>query len=131
MPTSTQLGIGRVIRDVGLIELIANAGGVLVGLMLGGSLTTEEGINAFLGIVLILGTILLIVGFFISGVRIDAKSRWQHLTRVAIGVIVVTLVLNSLLLNAAISGLGVLISVVQTFLAMAIGGAAANAFKRS
>ena len=88
----------------------------------------KDDLIAFL---LIFGTLALIIGFVWSGAKVSRAIRWKHLFYVAIGTIVATLIINSLVLWVPISILAVAVACIQTFVAMGIGGAIANAIKEA
>ncbi|HLZ59755.1 MAG TPA: hypothetical protein VKR06_22630 [Ktedonosporobacter sp.] len=132
--TLSPFSIGKSLIHVGVIQLLANVVGFILGLVIGatGQVDTMTP-ETFMMIILVVGSCLLIIGFAISGAKVSKAYRWQHLFYVALGVLMSTLLVNYLLLNAVMhlevpfdfSSLAV--GVLQTFGCMGIGGAIANA----
>jgi hypothetical protein len=78
-------------------------------------------------VTIVFGTIALMIGFLVIGLRVERATRWLHLTYVALGIVVTTLLLNWLvgvLRPTSVSGLvaAVIFALVQTFVGMGIGG---------
>ncbi len=124
-PSTLPFSFGRVLIHIGVLQLVLN----FVGFILGFTFAATGQYNDLVPLILLVGTIGLIVGFAWAGARVNKAVRWKHLLYVAIGVAIVTLVTNSLILQAPITGLALIFAFFQTFVAMGIGGAIASAFK--
>jgi hypothetical protein len=74
--------------------------------------------------ILLVGTAILIGSFYVIGTKLDRSILWKHLTWVSLGVVLVTLLID-LVLQLQITGLTIVLALLQTFLAMWIGGALA------
>lgn len=125
----TQVEFGRVLRDIGIVQLVANMGTAIFGFAMGLD-GAPVGSSAFIIGILFLGLLLGGIGFFISGLLTEPAKRWRHLMHVAIGVVIATLVLNSLLLGTPITALVIAVALIQTSIAMGAGGALAGVVKR-
>jgi hypothetical protein len=123
--SNTSFSFGRVLIHIGILQLVVNIVGFIVGFTVG---VTRQ-YDAFYLSILFFGTISAIIGFAWVGARVNKAFRWKHLFFVAIGVAIVTLFLNSLVLQTSITLAALIFAFMQTFLAMGIGGAIASAFK--
>jgi hypothetical protein len=121
------LNYGAILRHVGIIQFILNIVGFIIGYSMGATGASQESI--LVGVILI-GTIVLIAGFFWSGLTVDKPLRWKHLAIVAAGVGITTLVINSIILQQPITLLGIGFAIVQNSVSMGIGGLIANSLKR-
>lgn len=130
----SSFNIGKALIHVGVIQLIANVAGFIIGVVVGSAMiqdptaTLEDAMDSIILVTLIVGSILLIVCFAISGSKVDRAHRWQHLFFVAVGVMVSTLLINSFLLNAVMGAdlpldfQTLVVSAIQSFVCMIIGG---------
>jgi len=126
MPTNS-VNLGTAIRHVGILQLCLNLVGLLVGVTLGLAGSDE---NILIAAILLVGTIVLAIGFWISGSLVNRSIRWTHLVYVAIGTLITTLFLNSLLLQQPLTGQILIVGMMQTFGTMVIVGVVLNALKR-
>ena len=127
-PATAKVNPGTVLKHIGIIQLVLNLTGFVLGLLLAGPVESGAiSVDTFLILVIVLGTIGLIVFFAWFGARVPKAIRWRHLTYVAVGVIVTTLLMNSLLLGVPITAVAIGVACVQTFIAMAIGAGIAGA----
>lgn len=122
------VNFGTVVKHVGVLQLCANLVAFLTSVILVVAGANETSIIV---IVLILGTIVSAVGFLISGSLVNHSVRWTHLIFVAIGTLIFSLALNSLLLQQPLSSEGLILGAVQVFGTMALAGVLLNALKRS
>jgi hypothetical protein len=121
------VNLGKVIIQVGILQLIVNVVGLVVGLVVGAAVgssggSEETAITAVILILIPVGTLAEIIAFYVIGVRVVRSVRWRHLTYVALGTIVLTVLVNSLFLQTAPTVLSFAVACAQTFLAMGIGG---------
>ena len=123
--TVERFSIGKVLIQVGVLQLVLNLVGFIIGFAYGAAGIVDPA--AYIGAILIVGTIIAIIGFAIIGRRVSKTFRWKHLIYVAIGVSITTLVINSLFLQ--ITTAAIIFAFIQTFFAMGIGGVIANAMK--
>ena len=121
------INYGAILRHIGILQFILNIIGFIVGYSMGASGATQESI---LVSVILIGTIVLIAGFFWSGLTVEKSLRWKHLALVAVGVGITTLVVNSIILQQPITLLGIGFAILQNSVSMAIGGLIANSLKR-
>lgn len=130
-PAAVKVNPGTVLTHIGIIQLVLNLSGFVLGLLLAGSVNSGAmSADTFLVLLIVVGTIGLVVFFAWFGARVPKAIRWRHLTYVAIGVIVTTLLLNSLLLGTPITALAIGVACLQTFVAMAIGAGIAGAVSK-
>jgi hypothetical protein len=124
------INYGRVVIDIGLLQLVGNLSGLVVGSLIGGALggtTSFEAIMAAVQITnLIVGTIVLSAGYFWRGLSVDRSVRWKHFFLVAIGVGVTTVLVNSLILPIPFTFGTLLFALAQSFICMGIGTTLAN-----
>lgn len=120
------VNFGTTIRHVGVLQLCLNLIGLLIGAALG---LAGASLTSILVATLIIGTIVLAVGFWISGSLVYRSIRWTHLIYVAIGTLIVTLILNSLVFQQPITSAGLILGLLQTFGAMIIAGVLLNTIK--
>jgi hypothetical protein len=125
------INYGRALIDIGILQLILNLAGFVIGYSIGAALsgtTSVENIFAIVYIVILLvGTILLSIGFFWRALLVDRSVRWKHFSLVAVGVALTTLVINLLILQGVGLGGGALVfAFAQTFVCMGIGVGLAN-----
>jgi hypothetical protein len=125
---------GRVLMHVGIFQLIVNVVGFIIGFTIGFALVSSgQSLDSagsqllILLVTIVFGTIALMIGFLVIGLRVERATRWLHLTYVALGIVVTTLLLNWLvgvLRPTSVSGLvaAVIFALVQTFVGMGIGG---------
>lgn len=123
-PSSASFNPGTALKQIGIIQLIGNLMGFILGLVM-----YNASIGAFILTLLIVGTIVLTGCFFWAGMLVNRAIRWKHLTYVAVGVAITTLVVNSLLLQMPVQAAHIIVAFLQTFTAMGIGGLFANAVK--
>lgn len=122
-PLSSEINYGIALRHIGILQFALNIVGFILGFSMG---TTGASIDSIIVAVLIIGTILLIVGFIWSALLVEKSIRWKHLFAVAIGVVITTLVINSIFLQAPISLANLLFAFAQSFASMGVGGYIAN-----
>ena len=123
---TTGVNYGTVLKHIGILQFVLNIFGFLLGLSMG---STGASMDTIIVAGLFLGTILLSIGFVWSALKVDRAVRWKHLFAVAIGVIITTLVINSIVLQTPISGLAVFVAILQSLISMVIGGLIANRLK--
>ena len=118
--TTASVNYGTVLIHIGIIQLIGNVMGLIIGFftlrLFGASLGT------YYSTVFIVNTVVLVVCFIWSGTKVDRAIVWKHLTYVSIGIVIVDLLIDTLF-GAAISGPVVVYTLIQTFVAMGIAGA--------
>jgi MFS family permease len=136
----SSFNVGKSLIHVGVIQLIANIAGFIIGALVGSAMlqdptaTLEDAMDSFILVALIVGSILLIVCFAVSGSKVDRAHRWQHLFFVAAGVMVSTLLINYFLLNTVMGAdlpldfQTLAVSAIQPFVCMVIGGWIADSF---
>ncbi len=122
---------GQVLIHIGLLQFAVNIVGFIIGFTVGalGASTgaSEASINnTTIALVLLFGSLTYIVYFFFIGMRLEPAIRWRHLSYVALGTALLTVVVNSLLLQTAISVAAILFALIQTFVTMGIGGGLAS-----
>jgi hypothetical protein len=125
-PPVPVFSFGRVLIHIGILQLIVNVVGFVIGFILGAA----GQVNALIPAILFFGTIALIIGFVWVGTRVNKAFRWKHLIYVAIGVAIITVLINALILQTSITAAALIFAFIQTFIAMGIGGAIANAVKK-
>jgi hypothetical protein len=114
---------GLALRQIGILQLVINLVGLIVGFAMGTVGGTMEGA---LVAILFIGTLLLIAGFVWVGLSVRRAVRWRHMITVAIGVAVITVVINAIILQIPLTMLAFVFAMAQTFISMGIGGAIAN-----
>ena len=122
---------GQVLIHIGLLQFAVNVVGFIIGFTvatLGAtSGASEASINSTtIALVLLFGSLTAIVFFFFIGMRLERAIRWRHLSYVALGTALLTVVVNSLFLQTAISIAAIIFALIQTFVAMGIGGGLAS-----
>jgi hypothetical protein len=129
-----RVNYGRVLLHVGVFQFIVNIVAFVIGFLLGtllylaGQSTESQGsIVLFNLVILVLGTLGLIIGFLIIGLRVERSVRWLHMTYVALGVAASTLLINWLTgafdpSNPTARIAAPIVALVQTFVGMGIGG---------
>ena len=123
IPSSGGVSFGRALRQVGILQLVVNLAAFVVGVVMGGSgADVEVVILAFLFI----GTLLLIAGFVWVALPLERAVMWRHLIIVALGVSIITVVINAIILQVPFAITSFLVALVQTFISMGIGGAIAK-----
>lgn len=127
--SSTQIEFGRVLRDVGIVQLLANIGTVIFGFTVGmGGGQVDP--SAFLIGIFFIGLLLAVIGFFVAGLLSAPATRWRHLSYVGAGAVVTTLIFNSLLIGIPITGVNVVVALFQTAIAVGAGGGLAGLVRR-
>jgi len=133
-PPSPSVNFGAVLIHIGILQFVVNVVGFVIGFTValagttaGASTTAIQGIEIIL--VLVCGTLVAITAFLIIGLRVDTAVRWQHLLFVALGTVVLTLLVNSLLSGVALTAAAIVFAFIQTLVAMGIGGGLAMLFK--
>jgi len=122
-PAGDAVNFGLILRHIGILQFILNIVGFLLGLGMG---LTGASFESILVAVLFVGTILLSIGFAWSGQKVPKAFRWQHLSWIAIGVAITTLLINSIFMQTPITGLAIVVAFLQSFISMGIGGFVAN-----
>jgi hypothetical protein len=132
--TRRGVNYGRVLLHIGVFQLAVNMVGFVIGFLLGallyaaGQSTTSEGANAlFFLVILVFGTLALITGFLIIGLRVERSIRLRHMTYVALGLATTTIIINWLAGVLRPTSVGVVIgavifALIQTFFGMGVGG---------
>ena len=125
---------GRVLLHIGVFQLAINVVTFVIGFLLGallyvaGQSTTSAGASAlFFLVTLVFGTLALIAGFLIIGLRVERSIRWLHMTYVALGLAVTTVLINWWAgvfhpTNVAAVIVALIGALIQTFFGMGIGG---------
>jgi hypothetical protein len=133
-PPAPSVNFGAVLIHIGILQFVVNVVGFVIGFTVGAALSgtgasAETVYNIVLLLVLIFGTLVAIIAFLIIGLRVDTATRWQHLVFVALGTVILTLLVNSLLGAQALTPAAIVFAFVQTFVAMGIGGGLAMVFR--
>jgi hypothetical protein len=133
-PSATSVDFGAVLIHIGLLQFAVNVVGFVIGFTVGvvgsgAGISAAALNNIVILLVLIVGTIVAIIAFLIIGLRVDTATRWQHLVFVALGTVILTLLVNSLLGAEALTPAAIVFAFIQTFLAMGIGGGLATLFR--
>lgn len=118
-----RINYGLVVRQVGILQFLINIIAFVLGLTM---VAVGAGVEEALVAILFLGTVLLIAGFVWVSLKVERASMWKHLTAVALGVVIVTLILGMIVLQEPLTIAGLLLALAQTFISMGIGGAIAN-----
>jgi hypothetical protein len=125
---------GRVLLHIGVFQLAVNVVGFVIGFLLGAlllvagqSVESDSAVALFNLTLLVFGTLSLIIGFLIIGLRVERSIRWLHVTYVALGLAVTTVLINWWAgvfhpTNAAEFAVAVIVALIQTFFGMGIGG---------
>jgi hypothetical protein len=118
-----RINFGLALRQIGILQLALNLVGFIVGIAMGAvGANMEEMVVA----ILFIGTLLLIGGFVWVALSVGRAVRWPHMITVALGVAVITVVINAIILQGPLTMLALVIALAQTFISMGIGGAIAN-----
>lgn len=130
-PAAGTINYGRVLIDIGILQLIINVVGYVIGYSIGSAMAGTASLADMMAVVftviLVVGTLLLSVGFFWRALLVDRSIRWRHFSFVAVGVALTTLVLNSIFLPGAnLNALSLVFAFAQTFICMGIGVGLAN-----
>ncbi len=133
-PPSPSVNFGAVLIHIGILQFVVNVVGFIIGFSVGlagrsTGASAESLQNVAILLVLVLGTLVAIAAFLIIGLRVDTATRWLHLTLVALGTIILTLLVNSLLTGQGLTAAAIVFAFIQTFVAMGIGGGLAMLFK--
>src|SRR6185312_10046707 len=96
----SRINYGLVVRQVGILQLVINLVAFIVGMAMGAS---EATLGQVLVAILFIGTILLIAGFVWASLAVDRAIMWKHLAVVAVGVAIVTVILNAIILQMPLS----------------------------
>jgi hypothetical protein len=133
----------QVLIHIGLLQFLVNLVGFTIGVIVGISSGSSADPQTVQGVVelliLIFGTLTAIIFFLIIGLRLDRSVRWRHLSLVALGTAVATLLVNfvvsvartgtsPLLSSTAVFVASVLFALAQSFVSMGIGGGIAALF---
>ena len=118
-----RINFGLALRQVGILQLALNLVGFIVGIAMG---TVGANIEEIVVAILFIGTLLLIAGFVWVALSIGGAVSWRHMITVALGVAVITVLINAIILQVPLTILALVIAVAQTFISMGIGGAIAN-----
>ena len=127
-----------------LLQFIVNLVGFVVGFVVGaagvGAGANPQDIQGVAELlVIVFGTLTAIVFFFVIGLRLDRAIRWRHLTYVALGTVLLTLIVNfivtllitgeaPLFSSPAVLFAAIVVDTIQVFVAMGIGGGLAALF---
>lgn len=126
-PYIETINYGTVLKHIGILQFMLNLVGFILGFGLG---MTGASVDTIIVAVLLVGTILLIVGFTWSALSVEGAVRWKHIAAVSVGVAITTLLINSIFLQQPISLLSIVVAFAQSFVSMGIGGVIANTVKR-
>ncbi len=118
---------GSVVRHIGILQLLVNLAGFLMGFVMG---MTGASMDTIVLSLMVSGMIVLSAGFFWSALSVEKASRWKHLSIVAMGVAITTLILNSIVLSVQPTMISYIAAFVHTFVSMGIGGFIANTIKQ-
>lgn len=125
-PTApARLNWGQALLHIGVLQLTVNVVGVIVGVAVRLSTSSQqEFLAAFIPTQLLLGTLAMIAFFVFFGLRVQRAPLWRHLTVVALGTVILTLLVNSAFAGVAefLNPGAIIFALIQTFLAMGIGG---------
>jgi hypothetical protein len=125
---------GRVLLHIGVFQLAINVVAFVIGFLLGAllylagqSTNSESSQLLFTLAILVVGTLALIVGFLIIGLRVERSIRLLHMTYVALGLAATTIIINWLAgvlqpTSVAVVIGAVIFALIQTFFGMGIGG---------
>ncbi|HEY7093241.1 MAG TPA: hypothetical protein VH393_08685 [Ktedonobacterales bacterium] len=133
---AARLGVnyGRVLLHIGVFQLAVNVVAFAIGFLLGAvlylagqSTGSESAQLLFTLVILVFGTLALIVGFLIIGLRVERSIRLLHMTYVALGLAVTTVLINWWAgvfhpTSVAVVIGAVIFALIQTFFGMGIGG---------
>src|SRR5258707_11431913 len=130
-PTAPSVSSGQVLIHIGLLQFAVNVVGAVIGFTVAAlgatSGASEASINnTIIALVLLFGSLTAIVFFFFIGMRLERTIRWRHLSYVALGTALLTVFVNSLFLQTAISIGAIVFALIQTFVMMGIGGGLAS-----
>lgn len=120
------INYGMVLRHIGILQFIVNLAGFLVGTAIVG---TEASLDTILIVVLLIGTIVLSAGFFWVALSVEKAVKWEHMSIVAVGVAITTILINSIILQVPPSLEALALALIQTFVSMGIGGFIAGTMK--
>jgi hypothetical protein len=118
---------GIVVRHIGILQLLVNLAGFLVGFVMG---MTGASMATMLLTIIVVGVIVLSAGFFWSALAVEKAGRWKHLSIVAMGVSLTTLIVNAIALQAQPAPIAYIVAFAHTFVSMGIGGSIANTIKQ-
>lgn len=137
-PARKAVNPSQVLLHMALLQFIVNVVGFVVGFVIGAAGASAganpqdlQGVAELL--VIVFGTLTAIVFFFVIGLRLDRALRWRHLTYVALGTVLLTLIVNfivtvlitgeaPLLSGPAVFIAAIVLDTIQAFVAMGIGG---------
>lgn len=123
-PAAPRLNWGQALWHIGILQLVVNVVGVIVGVLVRLAVPQQDFLGAFIAVQLLLGTLVMIGFFVLFGLRVPRALMWRHLSVVALGTAVLTLLVNSVFaltaefLNPAADAFALF----QSFLAMGLGG---------
>lgn len=134
------VSFGLVFIHVAILQFVVNLVGAAIGFSVGyigaqagGDASTLTALAVL--IQLVAGTMVLIIGFAVVGMIVDPAVRWRHLTYMAIGTAIATLIVNFAFgfrsASAIVWATDIVTSFAQAFVAMGIGGAISMLFRRS
>lgn len=126
--TVERFSFGKVLIHTGILQLVLTLVGFVIGFLFGVT-GNADNIGGYIATLFLIGTITAIIGFTIIGRRVPKAFRWKHLTYVAIGIVVTTWILYTIFQKTLIPGLSAVVTLIQTFVSMGIGGWIANAMK--
>lgn len=125
---------GRVLLHIGVFQLAVNVVGFVIGFLLGalllvaGQSTKSDSATALFTLsLLVFGTLALIIGFLIIGLRVERSIRLLHMTYVALGLAATTIIINWLAgalrpTSVAVVIWAIIFALIQTFFGMGVGG---------
>ncbi len=126
-PASGNVNYSLVIKQIGILQFVLNIVGFFVGFMMASTGANQETLMAS---ALLVGTIALIALFLWAAFSIEKSLLWKHLSVVALGVAITTLLVNSIILQMPISLASLAFALAQSFICMGIGGVIAQTMKR-
>ncbi len=121
--SASRLNYGLALRHIGILQLVGNGLGYILGMIL--PFFTQD-FSSILTALQILGTIGLSVGFYWIALPLDKSIRWNHLIIVAIGTAITTFAINSFVLSTVLDvtvpAEALPLAFIQPFISMGIGG---------
>jgi len=124
---SQGVSIGQVLRHTAILQLGLNGLGLLAAVILGFMAATDTTVGA---VIMMVGTLGLIIGFWLSGSMVAQHVRWLHLLYVASGTLLVTLLLHAALLGWRPSTAMVVMDAVGVMGTMVLAGVLLSLLRR-
>jgi hypothetical protein len=96
-----RVNFGRVLLHIGVFQFVVNVIAFIIGFAIGfalivsgQSIASDNSQLLVLLVTYVFGTLALIVGFLIIGLRVERSIRWLPMTYVALGLAVTTVLIN-------------------------------------